>query len=118
MAALRQNFPPEFLNRVDDILVFHSLSRSDLAQIIQVQLKRLRDLAGQGLNLELSDDTVAFLAEKGYDPAYGAQPLKRAIQQYVQDPLALALLEGRFKRGDTIRADVDAGKVVFARQRP
>ncbi len=119
LAALRQNFPPEFLNRVDDIIVFHSLSRSDLAQIIQVQLKRLRKmLAGQGLNLALSDETVAFLAEKGYDPAYGARPLKRAIQQYVQDPLALALLEGRFKRGDTIRADVDAGKVVFARQRP
>jgi len=119
LAALRQNFPPEFLNRVDDIIVFHSLSRSDLAQIIQVQLKRLRKiLAGQGLNLELSDDTVAFLAEKGYDPAYGARPLKRAIQQYVQDPLALALLEGKFKRGDTIRADVEAGKVVFARQRP
>jgi len=119
MAALRQNFPPEFLNRVDDIIVFHSLSRADLAQIIQVQLKRLRKiLTGQGLNLELTPAAVAFLAEKGYDPAYGARPLKRAIQQYVQDPLALDLLQGRFKQGDTILADVDAaqGKIVFAKE--
>ena len=119
MAALRQNFPPEFLNRVDDIIVFHSLSRADLAQIILVQLKRLRKiLAGQGLNLELTDTAVAFLTEKGYDPAYGARPLKRAIQQFVQDPLAFDLLQGRFKRGDTILADVDAaqGKIVFTKE--
>ena len=119
MAALRQNFPPEFLNRVDDIIVFHSLSRADLAQIIQVQLKRLRKiLAGKGLNLELTGAAVAFLTEKGYDPAYGARPLKRAIQQYVQDGLALDLLQGRFKQGDTILADVDAaqGKIVFAKE--
>ena len=119
MAALRQNFPPEFLNRVDDIIVFHSLSKSDLAQIIQVQLKRLRKiLAGQGLNLELTGAAAAFLAERGYDPTYGARPLKRAIQQYVQDPLALDLLQGHFKRGDTILADVDAaqGKLVFAKE--
>jgi ATP-dependent Clp protease ATP-binding subunit ClpB len=115
--ALRQAFPPEFLNRIDDIIVFHSLSREDLAQIIQVQLKRLRKiLAAQGLNLELSDKAVVFLAEKGYDPTYGARPLKRAIQQYVQDPLALALLQGQFKRGDTIYADVENGQVVFFKQ--
>ena len=117
MDALRQAFPPEFLNRVDDIIVFHSLSREDLAQIIQVQLKRLRKiLAGQGLNLELSDKAIVFLAEKGYDPTYGARPLKRAIQQYVQDPLAMALLQGQFKRGDTIFADVENGQVVFFKQ--
>ena len=117
MDALRQAFPPEFLNRVDDIIVFHSLSREDLAQIIQVQLKRLRKiLAGQGLNLELSDKAIVFLAEKGYDPTYGARPLKRAIQQYVQDPLAMALLQGQFKRGDTIFADVENGQVVFFKE--
>jgi ATP-dependent Clp protease ATP-binding subunit ClpB len=117
MDALRQAFPPEFLNRIDDIIVFHSLSRADLAQIIQVQLKRLRKiLAAQGLNIELSDAAVAFLAEKGYDPTYGARPLKRAIQQCVQDPLALSLLQGEFKRGDTIYADVLNGQVVFYRQ--
>ncbi len=117
MDALRQAFPPEFLNRVDDIIVFHSLSRADLAQIIQVQLKRLRKiLVGQGLNLELSDAAVVFLAEKGYDPTYGARPLKRAIQQYVQDPLALALLQGQFKRGDTIFADVENGQIIFLKE--
>ncbi len=115
--ALRQAFPPEFLNRVDDIIVFHSLSRADLAQIIQVQLKRLRKiLQGQGLNLELSDAAVVFLAEKGYDPTYGARPLKRAIQQYVQDPLAMALLQGQFKRGDTIFADVEDGQIIFLKE--
>ena len=117
MDALRQAFPPEFLNRVDDIIVFHSLSRDDLAQIIQVQLKRLRKiLAAQGLGLELSDTAVVFLAEKGYDPTYGARPLKRAIQQYAQDPLALSLLQGEFKRGDTIVADVENGRLVFGKQ--
>jgi ATP-dependent Clp protease ATP-binding subunit ClpB len=117
MDALRQAFPPEFLNRVDDIIVFHSLSRADLAQIIQVQLKRLRKiLAAQGLNIEMSDAAIAFLAEKGYDPTYGARPLKRAIQQYAQDPLAMSLLQGEFKRGDTIYADVEGGRIAFRKQ--
>jgi ATP-dependent Clp protease ATP-binding subunit ClpB len=114
---IEREFKPEFLNRVDDIIVFHSLSREDLALIIQVQLKRLRKiLAGQGLNLELSDKAVVFLAEKGYDPTYGARPLKRAIQQYLQDPLALALLPGQFKRGDTIYADVENGQIIFLKE--
>jgi ATP-dependent Clp protease ATP-binding subunit ClpB len=117
MDALRQAFPPEFLNRVDDIIVFHSLSRADLAQIIQVQLKRLQKiLAAQGLNIEMSDAAIAFLAEKGYDPTYGARPLKRAIQQYAQDPLAMSLLQGEFKRGDTIYADVEGGRIAFRKQ--
>jgi ATP-dependent Clp protease ATP-binding subunit ClpB len=114
--ALRQNFPPEFLNRVDDIIVFHSLTKGDLAQIIEIQLRRLhKTLAQQGLDIELSEAAIVFLAEKGYDPAYGARPLKRAIQEYVQNPLALALLEGRFKRGDMILADVENGEIVFTK---
>jgi ATP-dependent Clp protease ATP-binding subunit ClpB len=112
--ALRQNFPPEFLNRVDDIIVFHSLTKGDLAQIIEIQLRRLHKvLEQQGLKIELSEAAIVFLAEKGYDPAYGARPLKRAIQEHVQNPLALALLGGKFKRGDTILADVEKGEVVF-----
>ncbi len=115
--ALRGEFPPEFLNRVDDIIVFHSLTKADLVQIIEIQLQRLaKILAGQGLNLELSEATIVFLAEKGYDPAYGARPLKRAIQEHLQNPLSLALLSGQFRRGDTILADVEGGKVVFAKQ--
>ncbi len=117
LTALRGEFPPEFLNRVDDIIVFHSLTKADLVHIIEIQLQRLaKILAGQGLNLELSEAAVVFLAEKGYDPVYGARPLKRAIQEYVQNPLSLALLSGQFKRGDTILADVEGGKVVFTKQ--
>jgi ATP-dependent Clp protease ATP-binding subunit ClpB len=119
LGALRKEFPPEFLNRVDDIVVFHSLTRDDLAKIVGVQLRRLdRTLAAQGLALRLTDRARDFLAEAGYDPTYGARPLKRAIQQHLQDPLALALLEGRFERGDTIVADLDpaGGRIVFERE--
>jgi ATP-dependent Clp protease ATP-binding subunit ClpB len=107
-AALRQNFPPEFLNRVDDIIVFHALSRSDLVEIVDIQLLRLyRLLESHGLTLEVSNAAKKFLAERGYDPTYGARPIKRAIQQYMQDPLSLELLAGHFKRGDSILADVN-----------
>ena len=112
-------FPPEFLNRIDEIVVFHSLSRADLGKIVEIQLRRLGTmLAERGLTMRLTDRARMFLAEAGYDPTYGARPLKRAIQQYVQDPLALALLEGKFQRGDAIAADVDAerGKIVFANE--
>ncbi|MGQ9490474.1 MAG: ATP-dependent chaperone ClpB [Anaerolineae bacterium] len=117
MAALRAAFPPEFLNRVDEIIVFHSLTREHLKQIVDIQLRRLsKMLAERGLTLRLTDRAREFLAEVGYDPAYGARPLKRAIQQHVQDPLALALLEGQFREGDTIVADVENGKIVFAQE--
>ncbi len=119
MNALRQAFPPEFLNRIDEIVVFHSLSRADLGKIVEIQLRRLgKMLAERGLTLRLTDRARAFLAETGYDPTYGARPLKRAIQQQVQDPLALALLEGKFQRGDAISADLDAerGRIVFAKE--
>ena len=116
--ALRQAFPPEFLNRVDDVIVFHSLDRSDLVKIVDIQLGRLRRmLAERELKLELTDRAKSFLAEAGYDPTYGARPLKRAIQQYVQDPLAMELLEGHFKAGDIVRGDLDAqaGRLVFSK---
>ncbi len=118
LSALRSTFPPEFLNRIDEIVVFHSLSRADLGKIVEIQLRRLgKMLAERGLTLRLTDRARVFLADAGYDPTYGARPLKRAIQQHVQDPLALALLEGKFQRGDTISADVDAerGRIVFAK---
>ncbi len=117
LAALRGAFPPEFLNRVDEIVTFHSLTREHLEQIVDIQLRRLdKMLAGQGLSLRLTDRARAFVAEAGYDPAYGARPLKRAIQQLVQDPLALALLEGKFGRGDAIAADLEGGRIVFAKE--
>jgi ATP-dependent Clp protease ATP-binding subunit ClpB len=115
--ALRGAFPPEFLNRIDEIVTFHSLTRAHLGQIVAIQLRRLgKMLAERGLALRLTDRARDFVAEAGYDPAYGARPLKRAIQEHVQNPLALALLEGKFQRGDAVVADVEGGKIVFAKE--
>jgi ATP-dependent Clp protease ATP-binding subunit ClpB len=103
MAALRAHFRPEFLNRVDDIITFHNLDRAALVEIVEIQADRLRKmLAERNMNLVLTDEAKAFIAEKGYDPAYGARPIKRTLQSLVADPLALAILEGRFNDGDTI----------------
>jgi ATP-dependent Clp protease ATP-binding subunit ClpB len=116
LEGLRATFRPEFLNRIDEIVVFHPLSREHLGQIVEIQLGRLRKLlAARKITLELSDEARKLLAERGYDPVYGARPLKRAIQQWVQDPLALALLRGDFAEGDTVVADVRAGQIVFHR---
>ena len=116
MEALRQHFRPEFLNRVDDIVVFHSLSRGDLARIVDIQLEQLQGLLGERkLTLNLTDASRSFLADRGYDPVFGARPLKRAIQRYLQDPLALALLEGEFSEGDTVEVDVGGDELVFRR---
>ncbi|MBI1877817.1 MAG: ATP-dependent chaperone ClpB [Chloroflexi bacterium] len=118
MEALRQHFRPEFLNRIDDIIMFHSLSRSDLARIVEIQLLHLRRLlAERKIQLELTDTARLHLAEVGYDPTFGARPLKRVIQRELQDPLALALLQGEFKEGDTIRVDFKEGSLVFVRAR-
>ena len=117
MEALRREFPPEFLNRVDDIVMFHSLNREELAKIVDIQLGRLRKmLANQQMSLRLTDRARAFIAEAGWDPTYGARPLKRAIQQYVQDPLAMALLEGKFKAGDSIVGDYEDGEITFYKE--
>jgi ATP-dependent Clp protease ATP-binding subunit ClpB len=103
---LRRTFRPEFLNRVDDIVTFHKLGRAEINRIVDIQLERLRKLLRERqLELELTAEARAFLAEHGYDPAYGARPLKRAIMRYVQDPLAKRLLGGEFAPGDTIVAD-------------
>ncbi len=116
MEAMRAHFRPEFLNRVDEIVVFHSLSRDDLARIVDIQLVRLEGLlAERKLTLVLTDAARSFLAERGYDPAFGARPLKRAIQRYLQDPLALALLQGEFGEGDTLQADTAGDELLFRR---
>ncbi len=103
---LKAHFRPEFLNRVDEIIVFHSLSREHLAQIVGIQLKRLGALlAERGFRIEVSEAAREYLAEKGYDPDFGARPLKRTIQRELQDPLALQVLSGEFRDGDVIRVD-------------
>jgi len=115
--ALRSTFPPEFLNRIDEIVVFHSLTRTDLSKIVEIQLRRLgKMLTERGLALRLTDRARNFVAEAGYDPIYGARPLRRAIQEHIQNPLALALLQGQFQRGDAVVADVEGGRIVFAKE--
>ena len=101
---LRDRFRPEFLNRVDEVVAFEALTREQLADIVELQLARLRErLAERRIELEVTDAAKELLAEEGWDPAYGARPLKRAIQRLVENPLALELLEGRFAEGDTVR---------------
>jgi ATP-dependent Clp protease ATP-binding subunit ClpB len=113
--ALREHFRPEFLNRIDEIVQFAPLSREQIGEIVDLQLERLRGrLAERGLGLELTDAAKEAIAEGGWDPAYGARPLKRAIQRLVENPLALRLLEGDFHDGDTVRVDARDGELVFA----
>ena len=108
--ALRAHFKPEFLNRIDDVIVYHQLSREDLQRIVGIQLERVRDLlAVKRVEISWSSEAERFLAEAGYDPHYGARPLKRVIQRQVQDPLALQILEGKFPEGSTISAELAPG---------
>jgi ATP-dependent Clp protease ATP-binding subunit ClpB len=115
--ALRSHFRPEFLNRIDDIILFHTLKRSELAQIIRIQLKRVQNLLGdQKINLELSSTALDYLVDLGYDPVYGARPLKRAIQRQVENPIATKLLENTFVAGDTIWIDLVDNQLTFGKQ--
>jgi ATP-dependent Clp protease ATP-binding subunit ClpB len=114
LEALRSHFRPEFLNRVDEIIIFDRLTDKELTQIVELQLARvLRRLQQQNLELTLSEAAKKLLAEEGYDPVYGARPLKRVVQRRLLDPLSLALLEGKFAPGDRIQAAVEKGELVF-----
>jgi ATP-dependent Clp protease ATP-binding subunit ClpB len=114
--AMREHFRPEFLNRIDEIVEFRPLSREQIGEIVELQLERLRArLAERDLMLELTDAAKDVLAEAGWDPAYGARPLKRAIQRLLENPLALRLLEGDFTPGDTILVDAQNGDLVFTK---
>ena len=108
MEALRAQFKPEFLNRVDDIVIFHSLTMEQIKRIIEIQLNLFRKrLTDQQIEIRLSDSAKELLAERGFDPVYGARPLRRAMQKYLMDPLALKILEGSYGPGSNIV--VDAG---------
>ena len=117
--ALHQAFKPEFLNRIDEIIVFRPLSREDLEKVVGLQLARLAGyLRERDVTLEVAPEARRAIAEEGYDPAFGARPMKRAIQHLVSDPLALAFLEGRFSEGDTVRVGVgEDGSLTFERVR-
>jgi ATP-dependent Clp protease ATP-binding subunit ClpB len=110
LEALRAHFKPEFLNRVDDIVIFHALSIENIKEIVEIQLKNLRKrLAERKMDLHLTERAKQILAKEGFDPIYGARPLKRAIQRLIQDPLALKMLEGEFSEGDSIEIDTGPG---------
>ncbi len=115
LQELRLNFKPEFLNRIDDIVIFHQLSRQQIVQIIEVQLERLRAMLGErNITLVLDDSAKELLAREGYDPNYGARPLKRAIQTIIQNPLAVKLLRGEILPGQTIRASAAGDQMEFS----
>ena len=115
---LRRQFKPEFLNRVDEIITFHALSREDLLHIVDIQVRRMSNrLAERKIRVALTKEAKQFLLEAGYDPAFGARPLKRAIQRHIEDPLALEILEGKFEEGDGIRIDRGSGNaLLFTKQ--
>jgi len=116
MDTLRLHFRPEFLNRVDEVIVFSRLDRAQLRQIVLIQLRGLSDrLAARKLDLQVSPAAVDLLAEEGYDPTYGARPLKRVIQHRLQDPIAMAILEGRYGDGDAVTVDVAGGGLTIDR---
>ncbi len=114
LVELRAHFRPEFLNRVDDIVVFRPLARDDLDQIVALQLGRLRSLvAAKGLVLDVEPAAMKWLGDAGYDPLYGARPLKRVIQRELQNPIAMQVLEGKYTEGETIRVVVEGGHLAF-----
>ena len=115
--SLKQFFRPEFLNRIDEIVTFDRLDAAQLDKIVKIQLQRVIDrLAKQNIHLTVTDDTTRYLADAGFDPVFGARPLKRAIQKHLLDPLSLAVLEGNFKEGDHITAEMKSGKVQFTKK--
>ena len=112
--ALRASFKPEFLNRIDENIIFHSLTREQIREIVHIQIKHLEDrLAERQMALVLSDEAVTLIAEKGYDPVYGARPLKRTLQQLIENPLSMEILKGNIPDGSRIRAEVDGEKIRF-----
>jgi len=114
MNVVRGHFRPEFLNRVDEIILFHRLRREDMGAIVDIQFKRLAKLLeDRKIVVELDAKARHWLAERGYDPAYGARPLKRAIQKTVQDPLAQMLLAGEISDGETVKIGVSHGALTF-----
>jgi ATP-dependent Clp protease ATP-binding subunit ClpB len=117
MEDLRRSFRPEFLNRLDETIIFHRLGRSEIRNIVDIQLRRFaKRLADRELAFEMSDDAKDFLGNVGYDPTYGARPLKRAIQRYLENPVAQDILAGRYQSGDTVVVGAADGALTFERR--
>jgi ATP-dependent Clp protease ATP-binding subunit ClpB len=117
MGVVGRHFRPEFINRVDETVVFHPLAEEQIRGIANIQVESLRHrLAERDLALQLSDEVLDHLAEAGFDPVFGARPLKRAIQQLLENPLAQQILQGDYAPGDTIQALVEGQKIILSRQ--
>ncbi len=114
LAEVHKVLRPEFLNRIDEIIVFNNLGLAEITKIVEIQIEHLkRRLTEKRIELHVTNAAKEFLAKQGFDPVFGARPLKRAIQRLVQDPLALKILEGEFAEGDSVTVDVEAGQIVF-----
>jgi ATP-dependent Clp protease ATP-binding subunit ClpC len=114
LSELKTTFLPEFLNRIDEVVVFHSLSKEQIRQIVDLMLSQVTKSVGEkNMKLEVTDATRDFLCEKGYDPTFGARPLRRVIQSEVEDKLSEALLRGEFHPGDILKVDYDGEKIVI-----
>jgi ATP-dependent Clp protease ATP-binding subunit ClpB len=112
--ALRAHFKPEFLNRIDEIIIFQNLTPEQIAKIVAIQIKKLSGrLADKNIKLSLSDAAMLLIAEKGYDPVYGARPLKRLIQQVIENPLSMEILKGSIVEGARLSAEVEGDRIVF-----
>jgi ATP-dependent Clp protease ATP-binding subunit ClpC len=119
--SLKRTFSPEFLNRIDDVIIFNSLTKEHIFEIIDILMKGvMKRLTNLGFSLELTEEAKSFIADKGYDQQFGARPLHRAIQKYLEDPLAEEILNMNVKAGDVLQADLDKenGKLVFTLKKP
>jgi ATP-dependent Clp protease ATP-binding subunit ClpB len=114
MEAVRATFKPEFLNRIDEVVVFTRLSREEIARIVEIQVSRLAErLAARRIGLRMTGAAREWLADRGYDPAFGARPLRRLVHKEVADGIALALLQGQYEEGDVVQVDVSDGRLSF-----
>jgi ATP-dependent Clp protease ATP-binding subunit ClpB len=117
--ALTQTFPPEFLNRIDDVVIFQRLTKQDLGKIVDIQVAQLSErVREKGIEIELTERARELLGNLGFDPTYGARPLKRVIQKQLVDKLALRLLEGEFAEGDSVEVDAADGELTFTKTKP
>lgn len=117
ISSLKESFRPEFLNRLDKIIVFHPLTPEDIAKIVKIQLQELEEkLAAEKITLKIDEKLIQFIAQKGFDPEFGARPVRRAISDYLEDQLSEKILEGKFKESDTVLAKVEKDKVVFSKR--
>jgi ATP-dependent Clp protease ATP-binding subunit ClpB len=114
--AVKAHFKPEFINRIDELIIFHGLGLEEIKVIVEIQMKKLQQrILERRIQLKWTEKVKEWLAKEGFDPAYGARPLKRVIQKEIQDRLAMKILEGKFKEGDTITVDMDSkkGELLF-----